>query len=177
MTMLTSLLTSTMESRQPEHLMNPPKSRSLQKLCLSVDYITDPLVTSISTSLPSQWTISLIHIDLQDAPFVEPTIDSDVTNNGLQQINQHGELKHMSLIRSPEFLFTYFRRVNDLCILLMVNTFRALGTIRLGFFCRVTDNGFRKILHSCPSLRKLRISHGSQLADLLVHASLLLFFL
>ena len=164
MAMLTSLLTSTMESHQPEHQMKPPIFPSLQKLCLSVDYITDSLVTSVSTSLPS-----LTHIDLQDAPFVEPTLDSDLTNNGLQQINQHGKLKHISLIRSQEFLFTYFRRVNDLGILLMVNTCRALETISLGGFCRVTDSGFREILHSCPSLRKLRISHGSQLTDLLFH--------
>lgn len=136
----------------------------LQKLCLSVDYITDSLISSISRGLPS-----LTHIDLQDAPFGEPQADSDLTNNGLQEINRHGKLKHISLIRSQEFLFTYFQRVNDLGILLMVNSCAALETISLGGFCRVTDSGFREILHSCPGLRKLKISHGSQLTDLLFH--------
>lgn len=163
-TMLTALLTLTAESHQPEHLMKPPMFLSLEKLCLSVDYITDSLITSISRGLPS-----LMHIDLQDAPFVEPTVATDLTNNGLQEINQHGKLRHISLTRSQEFLFTYFRRVNDLGILFMVNTCAALESISLGGFCRVTDSGFRGILHSCPRLRKLRISHGSQLTDLLLH--------
>lgn len=162
MAMLSALLTLIAESHQPEHRMRPPIFPSLQKLCLSVDSITDSLVTSISIGLPS-----LTHIDLQDSPFVEPTVATDLTNNGLQQINQHGKLKHISLTRSQEFLFTYFRRVNDQGILLMVNTCSALESISLGGFCRVTDSGFREILYSCPKLRKLRISHGSQLTDLL----------
>lgn len=161
---LTELLTSVVESQHPRQTRKPHIFPSLQKLSLSVDCITDFLVDSISRGLPS-----LTHIDLQDAPLVEPSQASDLTNNGLQSINLYGKLKHISLIRSQEFLFTYFRRVNDLGILLMVNTCSTLESISLGGFCRVTDSGFREILHSCSNLRKLKISHGSQLTDLLFH--------
>lgn len=162
--MLTELLNSTMESRRPPNHVKPPFFPSLQKLCLMVEYITDCLVGSIAEGLPL-----LTHLDLQDAPIIEPTIASDLTNAGLQQINPHCKLKHISLIRSQEFLFTYFRRVNDLGILLMSDSCSSLESISLGGFCRVTDTGFRAIIHSCSSLRKLRVSHGSHLTDLVFH--------
>lgn len=164
MTMLTELLNSTVESRHPPSHVKSPFFPSLLKLCLTVDYITDYLVGSISKGLPF-----LTHLDLQDAPITEPTIASDLTNAGLQQINLHRKLKHISLIRSQEFLFTYFRRVNDLGILLMSETCSSLESISIGGFCRVTDTGFRAIIHSCSRLRKLRVSYGSQLTDLVFH--------
>lgn len=162
--MLTRLLTLTVESKQPQRSFQQPTFPSLQKLCLSVDYITDFLVDSISKGLPS-----LVHIDLQDAPILEPSADSDLTNNGLQQINPHGKLKHISLVRSQEYLFTHFRRVNDLGILLMAEACSSLESINLGGFARVTDTGFRAIIHACSCLSKLRVSHGSQLTDLVFH--------
>ncbi|PKA60120.1 F-box/LRR-repeat protein 10 [Apostasia shenzhenica] len=162
--MLITLLVLVVESRQPSHSMKPPIFPILQKLSLSVDYITDNLLSSISSGLPS-----LTHLDLQDAPIVEPVVSSDLTNSGLQYINRHGIMKHISLVRSQEFLFTYFRRVNDLGILLMSDACSTLESISLGGFCRVTDTGFRAIIHSCNNLRKLRISHGSQLTDLVFH--------
>ncbi|KAH7690126.1 F-box protein containing LRR protein [Dioscorea alata] len=164
MTMLTELLESTVASRQSPHHVKPSIFPSLQKLCLSVDYITDELVTSISNGL-----VSLTHLDLQDSPIIEPATEMDLTNAGLPQINAHGKLKHLSLIRSQEFCFTYFRRVNDLGLLLMSDTCASLESICLGGFCRATDTGFRALLHSCSRLRKLRVSHGSQLTDLMFH--------
>lgn len=163
-TMLTELLSSAVESRQSKHHVKPYMFPSLQKLCLSVDCITDYFVGSISRGLPS-----LTHLELQDAPIIEPLGASDLTNAGLQQINSNGKLKYISLVRSQEFLFTYFRRVNDLGILLMSDSCSSLESICLGGFCRVTDTGFRAILHSCSSLQKLRVSHGSQLTDLVFH--------
>ncbi|ONH92372.1 hypothetical protein PRUPE_8G170700 [Prunus persica] len=99
----------------------------------------------------------------------EPGVTSDLTNSGLQQINQHGKLKHLSLVRTQEFLSTYFRRVNDLGLLLMADKCKTMESIFLGGFCRVTDTGFKTILHSCSKLYKLRVSHGTQLTDLVFH--------
>ncbi|PON33648.1 F-box domain containing protein [Parasponia andersonii] len=137
---------------------------NIQKLCLSVDYITDTMVTTISRGL-----ISLTHLDLRDAPLSEPSVTLDLTNNGLQQINQYGRLKHLSLIRSQEFLLTYFRRVNDLGLLLMADKCSNMESICLGGFCRVTDTGFKTIFHACSKLYKLKVSHGTQLTDLIFH--------
>lgn len=164
MSMLTALLDVAVETRQPSSVLRPSVFPNLQKLCIAVDHITDALMNSLSVGLPS-----LTHLDLEDAPIVEPIQSSDLTNVGLQHINQHGILKHISLIRSQEFLFTYFRRVNDLGILLMSDTCASLESISLGGFCRVTDTGFRAIIHACSNLRKLRVSHGSQLTDLVFH--------
>ncbi|KAF5203461.1 F-box/LRR protein [Thalictrum thalictroides] len=44
-----------------------------------------------------------------------------------------------------------------------------MESISLGGFCRVTDTGFRAILHQCSSLQMLKLSHGSQLTDLVFH--------
>ncbi|BAF10801.1 F-box/LRR-repeat protein 10 [Oryza sativa Japonica Group] len=165
MTMLLELLTVAMESQRcMHHVKEPVFFPSLQKLCLTVDFITDHLIGSLSTALPS-----LTHLDLQDAPIIEPTTSSDLTNAGLQQINPNGKLKHISLMRSQEFLFTSFRRVNDLGILLMAEKCSSLESVCLGGFSRVTDTGFRAIIHSCSGLHKLRVSHGSQFTDLVFH--------
>ncbi|KAK8996818.1 hypothetical protein V6N11_020314 [Hibiscus sabdariffa] len=44
-----------------------------------------------------------------------------------------------------------------------------MESIYLGGFCRVTDTGFKTLLHSCSSLYKLKVCHGSQLTDLVFH--------
>ncbi|XAR59871.1 hypothetical protein NMG60_11015868 [Bertholletia excelsa] len=162
--MVTELLSPTVGPHQ-----SPNQSRvlilpSIRKLCLSVDYITDTMVSTISKNLNS-----LTHLDLRDAPIIEPTITFDLTNSGLQQINPHRKLKYLSLVRSQEFVPTCFKRVNDLGILLMADRCSSMESICLGGFCRVTDTGFKTILHSCSKLYKFRVSHGTQLTDLVFH--------
>ncbi|KAF3434775.1 hypothetical protein FNV43_RR21861 [Rhamnella rubrinervis] len=159
--MVTELLSPNMGFHQSPNQIQPSILPSIQKLCLSVDYITDAMVSTISKAL-----VSLTHLDLRDAPLIEPSVTYDLTNSGLQQINHHGKLKHLSLVRSQEFLFTYFKRVNDLGLLLMADKCANMESIYLGGFCRVTDTGFKTILHSCSKLYKLRVSHGTQLTDL-----------
>ncbi|XP_021849662.2 F-box/LRR-repeat protein 10 isoform X1 [Spinacia oleracea] len=159
--MVTELLSPTPGPSQFLQQEQPPILPNLQKLCLSVDYITDTMINTISQNLTS-----LTHLDLRDAPIIEPRVTFDLTNNGLQKINQNGKLKHLSLVRSQEFLITYFRRVNDLGILLMADLCASMESISLGGFCRVTDTGFRAIIHSCTNLYKIKISHGTQLTDL-----------
>ncbi|KAJ6708076.1 RNI-LIKE SUPERFAMILY PROTEIN-RELATED [Salix viminalis] len=162
--MVTELLIPSLgHHRSPNHF-RPPILPGIQKLCLSVDYITDTMVGAISSVL-----VNLTHLDLRDAPLIEPISAYDLTNSGLQQINQHGKLKHLSLVRSQEFLFTYFRRVNDLGMLFMADNCANMESICLGGFCRVTDAGFKTILHSCSSLYKLRVSYGTHLSDLVFH--------
>lgn len=160
--MMTELLNPNLH--QPPNQILPAILPSIQKLCLSVDFITDAMVSTISKGL-----VSLTHLDLRDAPLIEPRVTFDLTNSGLQQINQYGKLKHLSLVRSQEFLFTYFKRVNDLGLLLMADKCDNMESICLGGFCRVTDTGFRTILHSCSKLYKLKVSHGTQLTDLVFH--------
>ncbi|KAI4297814.1 hypothetical protein L6164_037679 [Bauhinia variegata] len=161
---VTELLSPNLGSHQSLNHVQPCILPRIQKLSLSVDYITDAMVGTISKGLTL-----LAHLDLRDAPLIEPRITFDLTNSGLQQINQHGRLKHLSLIRSQEFLNTYFRRVNDLGLLLMADKCTNMESICLGGFCRVTDTGFKTILHSCSRLYKLRVSHGTQLTDLVFH--------
>ncbi|KAL5706310.1 hypothetical protein ACHQM5_024497 [Ranunculus cassubicifolius] len=163
-TVIESLSPTSEESPHPLPHMRPSVFPSIQKLCLSVNYITDALVDTISKCL-----ISLTHLDLRDAPMTEPTVLLDLTNSGLQQINQTGKLKHLSLVRSQEYLQTSFRRVNDLGIMLMADKCSHMESISLGGFCRVTDTGVRAILHQCSTLQKLKLCHGTQLTDLVFH--------
>ncbi|XP_022725257.1 F-box/LRR-repeat protein 10-like isoform X2 [Durio zibethinus] len=162
--MVTELLSPNVGPHQCPNQIRPSVLPGIQKLSLSVDYITDTMVGTISKGL-----ILLTHLELRDAPLIEPRVTFDLTNSGLQQINQHGRLKHLSLVRSQEFLITYFKRVNDLGILLMADKCANMESICLGGFCRVTDSGFKTILHSCSNLYKLKVSHGSQLTDLVFH--------
>lgn len=150
-------------SPSPSHV-RPSIFPSIQKLCICVDYITDTMVTMIAKGL-----MSLTHLDLRDAPLTEPSPVLDLTNTGLQQINQYGRLKHLSLIRSQEYMLTYFRRVNDLGLLLMADNCAEMESICFGGFCRVTDTGFKTIFHSCHKLHKLKVTHGTQLTDLIFH--------
>ncbi|XP_028090042.1 F-box/LRR-repeat protein 10 isoform X2 [Camellia sinensis] len=162
--MVTELLSPTVGHYQSPNHVRASILPSICKLCLSVDYITDTMVSTISKNLNS-----LTHLDLRDAPIIEPTVAFDLTNFGLQQINQHGKLKHLSLVRKQEFVTTYFNRVNDLGLLLMADRCASMESICLGGFCRVTDTGFKTILHSCSMLYKFRVSHGTQLTDLVFH--------
>lgn len=161
---VTELLSPNLGSQLPSNPAQPSILPSIQKLCLNVDYITDAMVGTISKGL-----MLLTHLDLQDAPLIEPRITFDLTNAGLQQINQLGRLKHLSLVRSQEFQITYFRRVNDLGLLLMADKCANMESICLGGFCRVTDTGFKTILHSCTRLYKLKVTHGTHLTDLVFH--------
>ncbi|KAG9441797.1 hypothetical protein H6P81_017651 [Aristolochia fimbriata] len=162
--MMSELLNSKCVNLESQYSVQRVLFPYLQKLSLSVDNITDSLVTTISKNL-----VSLIHLDLQDAPIIDPAAIFDLTNTGLQQINPRGRLRHLSLVRSQEFIITYFKRVNDLGLLLMADKCSSLESISLGGFCRVTDTGMRAILHSCSSLRKLRVCHGSKLTNLMFH--------
>lgn len=162
--MVTELLSPTVGPQHWPNQIQPPVLPSIQKLWLAVDYITDTMIGTISKNLAS-----LTHLDLRDAPIIEPSVTFDLTNSGLQSINPQGKLKHLSLVRSQEFVATYFKRVNDLGVLLMADRCSNMESICLGGFCRVTDTGFKTILHSCASLYKFRVSHGSQLTDLVFH--------
>lgn len=161
---VTEMLSPNLGPHQSPNHIQPSILSSIEKLCLSVDCITDTMVSTISKGL-----VSLTHLDLSDAPLIEPGIALDLTNSGLQQINQYGRLKHLSLVRRQEFLITYFRQVNDLGVLLMADKCTNMESICLGGFCRVTDTGFKTILHSCSRLYKLRVSQGTQLTDLVFH--------
>ncbi|KAG6778019.1 hypothetical protein POTOM_017863 [Populus tomentosa] len=126
--MVTELLSPSLgHHRSPNHV-RPPILPGIQKLCLSVDYITDTMVRTISNVL-----MSLTHLDLRDAPLIEPTSAYDLTNS-------------------------------DKCA--------NMESICPGGFCRVTDTGFKAILHSCSSLYKLRVSYGTHLTDLVVKETL-----
>lgn len=162
--MVIELVTPAMGPFQVPQHMRQLKLPGLQKLCLSVDYITDTMVCTISRYLPF-----LFHLDLRDSPIMEPRVAFDLTNIGLQQINVHGHLKHLSLVRSQENSYTYFKRVNDLDILLMAQKCSKIESITLGGFCQVTDTGFKTILHSCAKLYKFRVSLGTHLTDLIFH--------
>ncbi|KAG6589027.1 F-box/LRR-repeat protein 10, partial [Cucurbita argyrosperma subsp. sororia] len=161
---ITELLSQNLGISNSMNHVGPSMWPNIEKLCLSVDYITDAMVGAISKGL-----VSLTHLELQDAPIIEPRFSFDLTNVGLQQIKHLSKLKHLSLVRSQEFFVTYFRRVNDLGILLMADGCADLESICLGGFCRVTDTGFRTLLHTFSNLNKLRVFHGIQLTHLVFH--------
>lgn len=158
------LLNPLLIPQNPPNLIRPSILPSIQKLCLSVDYITDPMVATISICLTS-----LTHLDLRDAPISEPALAFDLTNAGIQHINLNGKLKHLSLVRSQECFITYFDRVNDLGVLFMADRCSNIESICLSGFNRVTDSGFKTILHSCLKLYKLKVSRGMHLTDLVFH--------
>ncbi|KAK4491468.1 hypothetical protein RD792_002218 [Penstemon davidsonii] len=162
--MFIELLSPAVGPHQSSNHLRPSILPNVQKLCLSVDYITDTMVSTIS-----RYLLSLTHLDLRDSPIMEPRMAFDLTNSGLQQINAHGKLKHLSLVRSQEIAPTYFKRVNDLGILLMADKCSFMESICLGGFCQVTDTGYKTILHSCSKLYKLKVFHGTHLTDLVFH--------
>ncbi|RXH87702.1 hypothetical protein DVH24_034602 [Malus domestica] len=61
--MVTELLCPNFESHQSSNRIQPSILPNIHKLCLSVDYITDAMVGTISKGL-----LSLTHLDLRDAP-------------------------------------------------------------------------------------------------------------
>ncbi|KAL8158825.1 hypothetical protein V2J09_000362 [Rumex salicifolius] len=158
------ILSPTFAPEQPHDNLRIPVFLNLEKLSLSVDYITDIMIGIISDNLPS-----LTHLDLRDAPVIEPRLSFDLSNSGIDKINQNSKLKHLSLVRSQEFLVSYFRRVNDLSFLMMADRCSAMESICLGGFSCITDTGFRAILHSSSNLCKVKISHGTNLTDLVFH--------
>ncbi|KAL6522514.1 hypothetical protein OROMI_031472 [Orobanche minor] len=162
--MVAELLSPSVGPHQSANHPRPPTLPNIQKLCLSVDYITDTMISTIS-----KYLTSLTHLDLRDSPIMEPRMTFDLTNNGLQLINVHGKLKHLCLVRSQEIAPAYFKRVNDLGILLMADKCSDMESICLGGFCQVTDTGYKTILHSCSKLYKLRVFHGTHLTDLVFH--------
>ncbi|KAI3812133.1 hypothetical protein L1987_16839 [Smallanthus sonchifolius] len=162
--MVIELLSPTVAPNQsPNHIL-PHVFPNIQKLCLSVDYISNTMVNIISNTL-----IHLTHLDLRDQPIIEPGIAFDLTDEGLQLINQHGRLKHISLIRSQEFNPTFFRRVTDQGILFMADSCTNMESICLAGFCQVTDTGFKTLLHACTNLYKLNVFNGTRMTDLVFH--------
>ncbi|KAF9676199.1 hypothetical protein SADUNF_Sadunf09G0113400 [Salix dunnii] len=90
--MVTELVAPSLGPHQSPNHVRPSILPGIQRLCLSVGYVTDAMVSTISKGL-----MSLTHLDLPDAPIIEPTIAFDLTSSGLQQINQRGKLEHLSL--------------------------------------------------------------------------------
>ncbi|KAL8267423.1 hypothetical protein R6Q59_004767 [Mikania micrantha] len=162
--MVIELLSPTVAPNQsPSHIL-PHVFPNIHKLCLSVDYISNTMINIISNAL-----IHLTHLELRDQPIIEPGIAFDLTDEGLQLINQHGRLKHLSLIRSQEFNPTFFRRVTDQGILFMADCCTNMESICLAGFCQVTDTGFKTLLHACTNLYKLNIFNGTRMTDLVFH--------
>ncbi|RVW38527.1 F-box/LRR-repeat protein 10 [Vitis vinifera] len=164
--MVTELLSPNVGPHQPPNHLQPSILPSLQRLCLSVDYITDTMVETVSKCL-----INLTHLDLRDAPIIEPRVTFDLTNSGFQQINQRGKLKHLSLVRSQEFLITYFKRVNDLGILLMADRCSSMETTSLSLthvslrWCNLLRNQAVISLASNLDLRVLDLRDCRNLGD------------
>ncbi|KAM0058929.1 putative F-box domain, leucine-rich repeat domain superfamily, F-box-like domain superfamily [Helianthus debilis subsp. tardiflorus] len=162
--MVIELLSPTVAPNQSPNHIPPHVFPNIHKLCLSVDYISNTMVNIISNTL-----IHLTHLDLRDQPVIEPGLAFDLTDEGLQLINQHGRLKHISLIRSQEFNPTFFRRVTDQGILFMADRCTNMESICLAGFCQVTDTGFKTLLHACTNLYKLNIFNGTRMTDLVFH--------
>nr|GEY18218.1 hypothetical protein [Tanacetum cinerariifolium] len=158
------LLSPTVAPNQSPNHIPPPVFPNIHKLCLSVDYISNTMVSIISNTL-----IQLTHLELRDQPIIDPGIAFDLTDEGLQLINQHGKLKHLSLIRSQEFNPTFFRRVTDQGILFMADRCMSMESICLAGFCQVTDTGFKTLLHACTNLYKLKVFNGTRMSDLVFH--------
>ncbi|KAI3714186.1 hypothetical protein L1987_72781 [Smallanthus sonchifolius] len=163
-TTVIELLSPTVAPNQsPNHIL-PHVFPNLQKLCLSVDHISNTMVNIISNTL-----IHLTHLDLRDQPIIEPFLAFDLTDEGLQLINQHGRLKHLSLIRCQVFTPTFFRRVTDQGIIFMADSCTNMESICLAGFCDVTDTGFKTLIHVCTNLCKLSIFNGTRMTDLVFH--------
>ncbi|XP_076942176.1 F-box/LRR-repeat protein 10 [Bidens hawaiensis] len=162
--MVIELLSPTVPPNQSPNHIPPPVFPNIHKLCLSVDYISNTMINIISNTLPH-----LTHLDLRDQPVIEPGFAFDLTDEGLQLVNQHGRLKHLSLIRSQEFSPAFFRRVTDQGILFMADSCINTESICLAGFCQVTDTGFKTLLHACTNLYKLKIFNGTRMTDLVFH--------
>ncbi|CAN0878807.1 F-box/LRR-repeat protein 10 [Linum grandiflorum] len=155
---VTELLTPT---RPPTSALQPRTTLpSIQKLSLRVDYITDTLVAAISTGL-----VNLTHLELRDAPVIEPSVASDLTDSGISLINQHDRLKHLSIIRSQDYFVACFTRVTDLGLVAMAGNSPSIESLCLGGFSHVTYAGFRTVLRYCPRLHKVQIRDATHLTE------------
>ncbi|KAL3680328.1 hypothetical protein R1sor_023284 [Riccia sorocarpa] len=150
----------------PQQISNPPSCYPLlERLCLSLNRITDSLVATIAANLPQ-----LKDLDLSDEPTEEPLLGFDLTNVGVITIGTSlRQLCHVSLVRKPDSFTAFFKRVSDLGILLLGNGCEELETVRLGGFSRVTDAGIKSFLTSCPRLTTFELSNMNQVTDLLFH--------
>ncbi|KAK4420601.1 F-box protein At-B [Sesamum alatum] len=137
---------------------------TLQRLSLVLNLISDRLVASIMSSLPF-----LVELDLEDRPCTEPKLPHDLTNIGLQFLGSFQHLTHLSIVRSRHNYPVSFKRINDLGLLLLCESCRALESVRLGGFSKVTDAGFSSLLRSCYNLKKFEIRNAPLLSDLAFH--------
>ncbi|KAL0310887.1 UNVERIFIED_CONTAM: F-box protein At-B [Sesamum angustifolium] len=137
---------------------------ALQRLSLVLNLISDRLVASIMGSLPL-----LVELDLEDRPCTEPKLPHDLTNIGLQFLGSFQHLTHLSIVRSRQNYPVSFKRINDLGLLLLCESCRALESVRLGGFSKVTDAGFSSLLRSCYNLKKFEIRNAPLLSDLAFH--------
>ncbi|KAL3614755.1 hypothetical protein CASFOL_041512 [Castilleja foliolosa] len=141
-----------------------PTISNITRLSLVLDVISDRLVNSIATSLPR-----LVELDLKDRPCTEPKLPHDLTNNGLQFLVSCRHLTHLSIVRSRLNFHVSFKKVNDMGLLLLAETSRALRFIRLVGFSKVTDAGFSHLVQNCQNLEKLEIRNAPLLSDLAFH--------
>ncbi|XP_059283302.1 F-box protein At-B [Lycium ferocissimum] len=137
----------------------------LLSLSLVLDVISDDLLIAVVNSLPL-----LVELDLEDRPRREPSIQSDLTNIGLQSLEVCQHLITLSIVRSQVYLFhTSFKRVDNMGMFLLSEGCGGLESVKLGGFTKVTEAGFSSILHSCQNLKKFEVSNSSLLSDLAFH--------
>ncbi|KAL5972299.1 hypothetical protein ACLOJK_041552 [Asimina triloba] len=136
----------------------------LQSISLVLDRISDELLISITCKLSL-----LVTLELEDKPKLEPLLEEDLTNRGLQSLRSCNNLRHLSLVRSREHFAATFSRVTDIGMFLLAEGCENLESIRLGGFSKATDAGFASILHSCTGLRKFEIINAFFLSDLAFH--------
>lgn len=156
---------NTLETAEFSIPFSPSSARfTLHSLSLVLDIISDELVSDITRSLPL-----LIKLHLEDRPVKKPSQFHDLTNSGLQSLRFCCHLTDISLLRGRQNLPVFFKRINDMGMLLLSEGCRLLESVRLGGFCKVTDAGFASILHSCQHLKKFEVHNGSLLSDLAFH--------
>lgn len=137
---------------------------TLSHLSLVLNFISDRLVASITSSLPL-----LVELELEDRPCSEPKPPLDLTNNGLHFLGSCKHLTHLSIVRSRLNFAVSFKKINDLGMLLLAESCGALESVRFGGFSKVTDAGFSSLLHSSHKLKKLEIRNAPLLSDLAFH--------
>ncbi|KAK4355108.1 hypothetical protein RND71_024079 [Anisodus tanguticus] len=137
----------------------------LQRLSLVLDVISDILLITVVLSLPL-----LVELDLEDRPSIEPSLQSDLTNIGLQSLQVCQHLITLSIVRSRIYDYhTSFKRVDNMGMFLLSEGCGGLESVKLGGFTKVTEAGFSSILHSCQNLKKFELLNASLLSDLAFH--------
>lgn len=134
---------------------------TLRSLSLVLDFITDRLMTAITSSLPL-----LVELDLKDRPCKEPKLPNDLTSIGLQLLGSCQLLTSLSVMRSKVNCFVSFKTVNDVGMFLLSQSCSGLESVRLAGFSVVTDAGFSSILRSCCKLKKFEVFDAPLLSDL-----------